>query len=81
MDNIMIANVIFVTASVVGLAKILPSIRKLLIVEYSDAHSLVHNETHVILLSLVIIGYLLVGTTYGFIFGFIELLSRLFLLN
>jgi hypothetical protein len=81
MNNIVIADIIFTTASIVGLLKILPSIRKVLLVDYSDAISLIHNETHVILLSLVICGYFIAGAKFGFIVGLIELLSRLYFIK
>jgi hypothetical protein len=81
MTPIEIADIIFVFVSIVGLAKIIPAIRKLQKVEYSDAHSLVHHESHVILLSLMIFAYIIIGAIYGLVMGYIELVSRLYFIK
>lgn len=81
MTPVEMADIIFVFVSIVGLAKIIPAIRKLHKVKYSDAHSLVHHESHVILLSLMILAYIIIGAIYGLVMGCIELISRLYFIK
>lgn len=81
MNDIQIADMIFVMVSIVGLTKIIPAIRKVHKVKYSDAHSLVHNEQHIILVFLAVSGYFVVGTMFGFMVGIVELISRLYFIR
>lgn len=54
--NIMLTDIVFAIGTLCFLSAMIPAVRKLILVEYSDAQSLVHNEItmigHILMLLL-----------------------------
>lgn len=81
MEIQLIVDMLLGLVSIIGLTKIYPAIKKVKKVEYSDAHSLVHNETHAILLFVAITAYILGNYIFSLTTASIELICRFYFIK
>jgi hypothetical protein len=81
MDSVVIVDILFAVGTSIFMISIVPQIIKLRKTEYSDAHSLCHNELQIIAMVLMMLGYYIIHAPISFMITFTQLISRLYFIK